>query len=86
MGIGLGCHCGFLSFAQKFFRILAWAAVVLLIITSIVIFVGAGSPQTPRPMGLVVLLMAGVYFIAFTTISEIIKVLLKIDKNTEKSA
>lgn len=80
----MGKEGAFLGFAQKFFKILAWVAVALLAVTSVVIFAGAGTPQTPRPMGIVVLIMAGVYFVIFTSISEIIGLLLKIAANTQK--
>lgn len=65
------------------FRIVAWVALGVGAIGSVGIVLG-GAPDTPRPMGLLVLLVAALYFCLFSTLDGIIRVLLSIEEQTRK--
>lgn len=69
---------GFLRLAVSIFKVLAWVGVALGIVSSITILVGAGTPETPRWMGAVALIVGAVYLFIFLVASEIIKLLLEI--------
>ena len=77
----------FLNVGSVIFKVLAWAAVIVGVISAVVIFIGGGTPQAPRLTGFVGLLLGAVYFFVFYTASEVIKLLLdivaKINKGTE---
>jgi len=77
----------FLSVGSVIFKVLAWAAVIVGVISAVVIFIGGGTPQAPRLTGFVGLLLGAVYFFIFYTASEVIKLLLdivaKINKGSE---
>lgn len=65
-----------LQIAPKVFKVLAWAGVVLGVISALIIFVGMGIPETPRWMGLVTLIVGAVYFFVFSVASEVVDLLL----------
>ena len=77
----------FLNVGSVIFKVLAWAAVIVGVISAVVIFIGGGTPQAPRLTGFVGLLLGAVYFFVFYTASEVIKLLLdivaKINKGSE---
>jgi hypothetical protein len=67
-----------LKLAVTVFKVLAWIGVSLGVISSITIFVGGGTPEAPRWMGLVSLIIGTLYLFIFLVVSEVIKLLLEI--------
>ncbi len=61
------------------FKTLAWIGVLLGLISALIIFIGAATPETPRWMSLVTIVAGVVYFFIFMTISEGIRLLLEIN-------
>ena len=68
------------------FKILAWLALGLGVISSIVIFIGGGTPGAPRVTGLIGLLLGVIYFFFFYVASGVLDILLDISENTTKSS
>lgn len=66
------------------FKILAWASLVIGAIGAVGILVTGGTPETPRAVSLVILLVSAIYFVIFYTVGEVIKLLLTIEENTRK--
>ena len=77
----------FLNVGSVIFKVLAWAAVIVGVISAVVIFIGGGTPQAPRLTGFIGLLLGAIYFFIFYTASEVIRLLLdivaKINKGSE---
>lgn len=67
-----------LTVAPKVFKVLAGIAVFLGVVSALVIFVGIGMPETPRWMGLITLVVGGLYCFFFTVASEAIELLIEI--------
>ncbi|MGA2775346.1 MAG: hypothetical protein ABSE81_04735 [Candidatus Omnitrophota bacterium] len=65
-----------LPVASKVFKVLAYIGAVLGVISALIIFAGMGTPETPRWMGLVTLIVGAVYFFIFTVAGEIVDLLL----------
>ena len=65
-----------LPIAPKIFKGLAWIGIALGIISALVILFGMGSPETPRWMGLVTLIIGAIYFFVFTVVAEVVGLLL----------
>ncbi|MFH1478551.1 MAG: hypothetical protein ABIG92_02095 [Candidatus Omnitrophota bacterium] len=74
----------FLGIAAIIFKVLAFVAVAFGVISSIVIFVGGGSPDAPRVTGFIGLLLGAIYFFICFTVSEVISLLLKMAKKLDK--
>ena len=74
----------FLGIASKIFKVLAWISVALGVISSLVIFIGGGTPEAPRTTGLIGLLLGLVYFFIAFTASEVITLLLDLKNKVEK--
>ena len=74
------------------FTVVAWGAVVMGVVGSVGIFItggglppgGGGPPPPPKSMGLVVLLMSGLYSCLFHALSGIIRLLLLIEEQVRK--
>jgi hypothetical protein len=64
------------------FKVLAWACLVIGIVGAIGVLVSGGTPETPRVMGPVILLVFLGYFLLFYTGGEVIQLLLAIEENT----
>jgi hypothetical protein len=79
----------FLEIGSKIFQVLAWVALVVGTVAGVVIFVGGGTPEAPRPMGFVGIALGIVYFFIFFVASEMIALLLemrgKLDKGPSQS-
>lgn len=71
-------HYKVLPVAPLIFKILAWTGIGLGTISALVVFSGAGLPETPRWMGVVTLFVGALYFFFFSVASEGIKLLLEI--------
>jgi len=69
-----------LPIAPIIFKVLAYVGAVLGIISALVIFFGAGLPETPRWMGLVTLVVGTIYFFFFTVASEGVRLLLDMNE------
>jgi len=67
-----------LAVAPKVFKALAGIAVFLGVVSALVIFVGIGMPETPRWMGLITLVVGGLYCFFFTVAAETIELLIEI--------
>lgn len=67
------------------FKVLAWAALVIGVIGTVGVLVTGGTPETPRAMSAVILIVGALYFVIFYTVGEVIKVLLAIEEQTKKS-
>ncbi|RJP29181.1 MAG: hypothetical protein C4533_05120 [Candidatus Omnitrophota bacterium] len=65
-----------LSIAPKVFKTLAWIGLVLGVISALIIFAGMATPETPRWMGLVTLIVGAIYFFIFTVAAEVVDLLL----------
>lgn len=75
----------FLQISSVIFKVLAWASVVIGIVSAIVIFVGGGTPQAPRTTGFIGILLGIVYFFIFYTASCVISLLLEIQSKVDKA-
>lgn len=67
-----------LPVAPTVFKVLAWLGVALGLISCIAILIGGGTPQAPRWMGIVSLVVGTIYFFLFMVFSEGIRLLLEI--------
>jgi len=65
-----------LPIAPKVFKTLAWIGAALGLISAMIIFAGMATPETPRWMGLVTLIVGAVYFFIFTVAAEMVNLLL----------
>lgn len=65
-----------LPVASTVFKVLAWIGGVLGVISALIIFAGMGTPETPRWMGLVTLIVGAIYFFIFSVASEVVNLLL----------
>ncbi|MBU4343287.1 MAG: hypothetical protein KKG21_04685 [Candidatus Omnitrophica bacterium] len=74
----------FLKISSVIFKVLAWVSVAVGIVSSIVIFVGGGTPDAPRSAGFIGLLLGVVYFFIFFTASEVVSLLLELSSKCEK--
>ena len=74
----------FLGISSKIFKVLAWIAGVVGIISAIIIFIGGGAADAPRVTGFVGLLLGLAYFFIFTVASEVIALLLDIRAKLDK--
>lgn len=76
----------FLKTAGIIFKVLSWVSLAVGIISGIVIFIGGGTPETPRLTGLLGILLGIVYFFLALTASEVITLLLDIHGKLEKGS
>ncbi|MBU0759687.1 MAG: hypothetical protein KKC66_03880 [Candidatus Omnitrophica bacterium] len=76
----------FLRIGSFIFKVLAWASVVVGVISAIIIFVGGGTPGAPKTTGFIGLLLGLVYFFISYTASCVISVLLEIKNKVEKTS
>lgn len=74
----------FLQVGSVIFKVLAWASVVIGLISSIIIFIGGGTPEAPRVTGFIGILLGVVYFFIFYMASCVISVLLEIKAKVDK--
>lgn len=74
----------FLGVSSKIFKVLAWIAGAVGIVSSLIIFIGGGAPDAPRATGFVGLLLGLAYFFIFTVASEVIALLLDIRAKVDK--
>ncbi len=75
----------FLKVGSTIFKILAWASVVLGVISALVIFIGGGTPDAPRSTGFIGLLLGAIYYFIFFIASELIKLLLDMREKLNKN-
>ncbi|MBU4149113.1 MAG: hypothetical protein KKB52_02035 [Candidatus Omnitrophica bacterium] len=75
----------FLQIGAIIFKVLAWASVVIGLVSAIIIFIGGGTPDAPRITGFIGLLLGVVYFFIFYMASCIISVLLEISDKVDKA-
>lgn len=68
-----------LAIAPTVFKVLAWVALSLGVISALIVFAGGGAPETPRMMGLVTLIVGGVYFFVLRIAAEAANLLLEIN-------
>lgn len=67
------------------FKVLAFASVVIGLITAVGIFVSGGTPEMPPQTGLL-LVVGGVFqFLVFYTVGDLIRLLLAIEEQTRKT-
>ena len=76
----------FLKISAVIFKVLAWVSVAVGVVSSIVIFIGGGTPDAPRVTGFIGLLLGTVYFFIFFTASEVISLLLELSCKCEKGS
>ena len=76
--------CKFLGISSKIFKVLAWVAGAVGIISALVIFIGGGAPDASRATGFIGLLLGLVYFFIFTVAAEVIALLLDIRAKLDK--
>ena len=67
------------------FKILAWATLVIGLVGTVGVLVAGGTPETPKAMSVVILIVGALYFVIFYTVGEVIKVLLAIEEQTRKT-
>ena len=73
-----------LKVAAIIFKVLSWASLVIGFISGIVIFIGGGTPETPKVTGFLGILLGIVYFFISFTTSEVITLLLDIHGKLQK--
>lgn len=66
------------------FKVVAWAALIIGLVGAVGVLVGGGTPEAPRGVSLVILLVSLLYFLIFYTVGELIRVLLVIEEQTRK--
>ena len=71
---------------QKGFKILSYVSLGFGVVFFFVILAVGGTPETPRVLSIVALIIGVVYFMLFILISEVLKLLIQIEKNTRKSS
>ena len=71
---------------QKGFKGLSYLSLVLGVVFFIVLLVMGGAPESPRILSVVSLILGAVYFMFFLLISEVLGLLVKIEKNTRKDS
>jgi len=76
----MGSDYKVLPVAPVVFKVLAGIGAILGVVSCIVILVGGGTPETPRWMGIIVLVVGTVYFFIFMVASEVVKLLLDINQ------
>ena len=70
----------FLKISSRVFNLLAWLALGVGVVLSVITFVNNVNPWTPRiGQTAVVLLLGCLYFFIFGTVSELIRLLLNIE-------
>lgn len=74
----------FLRTAQVIFKVFAWLSAALGLISGLVIIIGGGTAEAPRPVGLVALLFGILYFFIFYSVGAIIRLLFEIDGKLTK--
>ena len=75
----------FLNIGVVAFKVLAWISVAVGVVSSLIIFIGGGTPEAPRVTGFIGLLLSAVYFFVLMTISEVIALLLELRSKTTKA-
>ncbi len=68
----------FLSISSILFKVFSVAALILGIVSSVVIFIGGGSPDAPKATGFLGIALGIIYAFLFYVASEIIKILIDI--------
>lgn len=68
-----------LPIAPVVFKALAWISILLGLISALVIFIGGATPETPRWMGVVTLVVGVLYGFVFLVVSEGIELVLEIN-------
>lgn len=74
----------FLKVGSIIFKVLAWVALALGIISCVVIFIGGGTPEAPKFTGLIGLLLGAIYFFLFHVAGCVIRILLDIKEEIKK--
>lgn len=74
----------FLKVGSIVFKVLAWIALALGIVSCIVILVGGGTPEAPRVTSLIGLLLGAIYFFLFHVAGCVIRILLDIKEEIKK--
>ena len=70
-----------ITLALKVFGLLA---AVLGVIFFFIIIIGGGSPEAPRITSVLALVLGAFYLVFFFLISEVLRLLIKIEQNTRK--
>ncbi len=68
------------------FKILAGLSIAIGLVGAVGVLINGGTPEVPRGISVAILLQAGILFVIFYAVSEIIKILLVIEENTRKPA
>ena len=76
---------GFLNAASTIFKVLAWVALVLLVVVGIATVVTGGTQEVPRWTGLIFLVLGGWSFFQLFTFSSLIRLLLDIANKSNSS-
>lgn len=66
------------------FKILGSLSAILGLVFFVLILVGGGSPEAPRPTSILALILGFFYLLFFWTLGEVIGLLVKIEANTRK--
>ena len=74
-----GNNYRFLRTSGRIFDILGWVSLVVGAVVTVVILIGGGGPDSPRAAGIIGILLGGIYFLIFKTISGVIRLLLDIE-------
>ncbi|MCM8812506.1 MAG: hypothetical protein NC924_01050 [Candidatus Omnitrophica bacterium] len=74
----------FLRTAVVIFKVLAWISAAFFLIVSLVVFFGAGGPDTPRIAGIAFLLGGAFYFFFLFSVAETLRLLLHIAGTVKK--
>jgi hypothetical protein len=66
------------------FKIFAWVAAALGVLFFVVILVGGGSPEAPRGVSVLALVLGFFYFVFFYAVAEVLRLIVRIEKNTRR--
>ncbi len=66
----------------RVFRITAWLALIIGLVGALGMVLGR-TPETPRAMALVVLIVATLYFCLFSAAAQVIQLLLTLEERTQ---
>jgi len=77
--------------SNKVGNMLRWAFIGLAVLSAIlgiifflVILIAGGGPEAPRVTSLLAIALGFFYLVFFTTISEVLRLLMKLESNTRK--
>ena len=66
------------------FQIFGWVAALLGVVFFVIILVAGGTTGSPRSTSVLALILGAFYFVFFFLISELLRLLIKIEANTRK--